>query len=73
MFILGIYFCRKCEKCVLILCMKIIKFVCFVIGIINLGLWVSNIIGKKRFVFKLENSNVWEIYKIFSLLFFNFF
>lgn len=73
LFILGTYSCRKCEKCVSTLCTKITKFVCSVIGIINLGLWVSNIIGKERLVSKPENSNVWEIYKTFSLLLSNFF
>lgn len=72
LFVLGSYSCRKCENCVSKLCKEFVHFVCSLIGIMNLGIWVSDIIGKERLIYKPEN-NIWEICKTFSLLFSNFF
>lgn len=70
---MGIYLCRICDNRVLKKGMKFIYFLCFFIGMMNMGLWFCDIIGKENFIYKFDEEFIWKFCKFFSLLFLIFY
>lgn len=77
LFVLGTYFFRKCavsdtgSKLV----RKFVYFSCSLIGMINMGQWISYSIGKEKLMYKPDIDNFWKLFKTFTFflsIFFRF-
>lgn len=53
-FIVGIYLCRKFDDRVLKKRMECVYLLCFFMGMMNMGLWFSDIIGKDNFIYNFD-------------------
>lgn len=69
LFIVGTYLCRTCDNNVSKKWMELIYFVCSLIGMVNMGLWFSDIIGKEKLFYNPEEHDLkLSLFKSFSLL-----
>lgn len=68
LFIVGTYLCRTCDNRVSKKGMKYIYFWCSLIGMMNMGLWFCDIIGKENLIYKPDEEPIWKLCKSFSLL-----
>lgn len=80
-FIIGTYYSVKCEncddsiryECVANRCKEFVYFACSLIGILNIGLWISNSISKENLIYKLDDDDFWNLFKNVTLLLTTFF
>lgn len=66
--IVGTYLCRTCDNRVSKKGMEFIYLLCSLIGMMNIGLWFSDIIGKEKLIYNPDEEPIWKLCKSFSLL-----
>lgn len=67
--IVGTYLCRTYDNMISKTRMKIIYFLFSLIGMMNMGLWFSDIIGKEMLIYNpVEEPIFWKLCKSFSFL-----
>lgn len=70
--------CENCDdliryECELNWCKEIVYFVCFFLGILNMGLWISDSISKENIIYKEDDDDFWNFFKNVILFFIIFF
>lgn len=80
-FIIGTYYNVKCENCDDSIryecesnrCKEIVYFACSLLGILNMGLWISDSISKENLIYKEDDDDFWNLFKNVTLLLTTFF
>lgn len=80
-FIIGTYYNVKCENCDDTIryecesnrCKEIVYFACSLLGILNIGLWISDSISKENLIYKEDDDDFWNLFKNVTLLLTTFF
>lgn len=80
-FIIGTYYNVKCENCDDSIryecesnrCKEIVYFACSLLGILNVGLWISDSISKENLIYKEDDDDFWNLFKNVTLLLTTFF
>lgn len=80
-FIIGTYYNVKCENCddsiryvcVASRCKEFVYFACSLLGILNMGLWISDSISKENLIYKVDDNDFWNLFKNVTLLLTTFF
>lgn len=68
LFIVGTYLCRKFDDRVSKKRMECVYLLCSLMGMMNMGLWFSDIIGKDNLIYNPDQEPFWKLCKSFSLL-----
>lgn len=80
-FIIGTYYNVKCEncddsiryECVASRFKEFVYFACSLLGILNMGLWISDSISKENLIYKVDDDDFWNLFKNVTLLLTTFF
>lgn len=79
-FIIGTYNvnCENCDdsiryECESNRCKEIVYFGCSLLGILNMGLWISDSISKENIIYKEDDDDFWNLFKNVTLLLTTFF
>lgn len=80
-FIIGTYYNVKCENCddsIRYVCVasrfkEFVYFACSLLGILNMGLWISDSISKENLIYKVNDNDFWNLFKNITLLLTTFF
>lgn len=70
--------CENCDdsiryECESNRCKEIVYFACSLLGILNMGLWISDSISKENIIYKEDDDDFWNLFKNVTLLLTTFF